>query len=40
MFKSKITAPIIIVLALAMPAISYAAAKYIPSAQVQANGKH
>jgi len=40
MFKSKITTSIIIILILAMPFMSYAAAKYIPSAQVQANGKH
>lgn len=40
MFKSKITAAIIIILALAMPAVSYAAAKYITLPQPQVNGKH
>jgi len=39
MFKSKIATSIIIVLVLAMPFISYAAAKNIPS-QVQVNGKN
>ena len=40
MFKSKIAGVIIIFLVLAMPAISYAAAKYITLPQPQIHGKH